>query len=114
MSFIRLVLTSTARLRAQAAITIGTFMLVLGSILLAAGPVKGQVESQYQYNAVASENRFTRLETQQDQIIQGLKEVHDTQNSQQTIGQILIVLFGGNLTVSGFRLKRSINKEKEE
>lgn len=58
----------------------------------------------YDYDAVATENRLTRLETQMSEALSQLKDIRDTQGSTQNVGYLMLLIMSGLAGEAGVRM----------
>ena len=88
------------KLRGIAALSCAVIGMAWSSIGLIAQPRK------YEYDAVATEGRLTRLETRLDEVAAQIKDIHDSQGTTQNVGYMALLMLSGLAGEAGIRLYR--------
>jgi hypothetical protein len=70
----------------------------------------GQPRS-YDYDAVATENRLTRLETQMTEALSQLKDIRDSQGTTQNVGYLMLLIMSGLAGEAGIRMYKKKGDE---
>lgn len=89
---------SFRKLRAVAALVCCGVGLAWSSMGLLAQP------RTYEYDAVATENRLTKLETQLSEALAQLKDIHDSQGTTQNVGYMVLLILSGLAGEAGLRM----------